>query len=237
MAGDSILFMVCDAVEGFQKLLFFVFFLLNISSTVTENTVLRSVNLDHVSSRHPSPSFPFLSRIFPTLCRTTLWVCCWSSWSQFYGTQWARGKSSADAKDLINMGEISYVFMFAVAVLLMYTPKQPEAHSSLPLWLTWQSAWQSLRTQENLLRLHSHPVLPCSAPSPPYPLPSWRATLSTTQPSISHASACLAHRNQAYSFCQAVSLSCQRFWKQLCSVKLAHHMQQKMLPTYTKLSK
>lgn len=62
----------------------------------------------------------------------------------------------------------------------MYTPKQPEAHSSQSQWLTWQSAWQPLCTLETQLRLYSRPVLPCSttipSPSlhgtPDFPLPS-----------------------------------------------------------------
>lgn len=62
----------------------------------------------------------------------------------------------------------------------MYTPKQPEAHSSQSQWLTWQSAWQPLCTLETPLRLYSRPVLPCSLPSPPYPLPSWRPPLPTS---------------------------------------------------------
>lgn len=51
----------------------------------------------------------------------------------------------------------------------MYTPKQPEAHSSQSQWLTWQSTWQRLCTLETPLRLYSRPVLPCSTTSPPYP--------------------------------------------------------------------
>lgn len=78
----------------------------------------------------------------------------------------------------------------------MYTPKQPEAHSSQSQWLTWQSAWQPLCTLETPLRLHSRPVLPCSLSSPPYPLPSWRPPLLATQTSISHAKADLALQDQ-----------------------------------------
>lgn len=50
----------------------------------------------------------------------------------------------------------------------MYTPKQPEAHSSQSQWLTWQSAWQPLCTLETALRLI--PALSCRAHYHPLPI-------------------------------------------------------------------
>lgn len=91
------------------------------------------------------------------------------------------------------------VFSCSQPVLLMYTPKQPEAHSNESQWLTWQSAWQPLCTLETPLRLYSRPVLPCSTtiPSlslhgiPHFPLPSPPSHMPrhiwhpSTKPSIS----------------------------------------------------
>lgn len=102
---------------------------------------------------------------------------------------------------------MSFFFSCSQPFLLMCTPKQPEAHSSQSRQLTRQSTWQPVCMLETALRLCSCPVLPCSVPFPPYPLPSRRPTRSSVQPFISHANACLALWNQAFRFCQPLSLS------------------------------
>lgn len=175
-------------------------------------------------------SSPFLSRVFPALCRgnpagmPSLLLS--SKILQHLGCA-SRGRgdekrASEQEKKVVycrrgerwdRWGGKWVVFSCSQPVLLMYTPKQPEAHSSQSQWLTWQSAWQPLCTLEIPLRLDSRPVLPRSPPSPPYPLPWRRPPLPTTQPSISHAKAHLAPQDQAFNFCQPVSLWCQWFWK------------------------
>jgi len=145
-----------------------------------------------------------------------------------------KSSSVGDANDWIQRVKRSYVFMFTVCPFDVHTkttwgPQQPTPVADVTVGLA-----ASRLTGDFTPPLSPPcPAVPCLPPSPPYPLPSWRPTYPTTQPSISHANACLAPQNQPFHFCQPVSLLCQWSWKQPCSVKLAHHMQQPMLPTYT----
>lgn len=137
-------------------------------------------------------------------------------------------------KDGIDKGRMSYVFMFTGCPFDVHTkttwgPQQPVPVANMTV---------SLAASPHAGDFTPPLFPPCPAVLTAIPsLSSWRPPLPTSQPSISHANAHLAPPNQASHFCQAVSLYCQWFWKQPCTMKIAHHMQQETLPTNTKLSK
>lgn len=96
-------------------------------------------------------------------------------------------KEYRKGKRLVQWGKKRAEFSCSQPVLLMYTPKQPEAHSSQSRWLIWQFIWQPLRTLKTALRLCFRPVLCCTPlPSPPHPYFSLASLPSHTPRHIWH---------------------------------------------------
>lgn len=142
----------------------------------------------------------------------------WERWRQEMPK--SNRESSAEQERWNRLGK-RLVFSCWQSVLLKYTPKQPEAHSSRSQWLTWQSAWQPLCTPENPLLLYSRPVLSGPPTSPTHLLTTLHPPHPVSHPAVSHAKKHLATCNQTFSSCQVVLLRCQWFWEQHGFIKLA----------------